>query len=125
MPRFSPAPEQRRFPRFEANVPTVASLIREREIASFRARCDSISEGGIGARGRGLQSLAVGDLVALELYIPVATHALSVNSVVRYAHGRRNSARCGLQFQSLTEEQRDLIERYCDLLPSKKRWWWS
>lgn len=30
-----------------------------------------------------LQSLAVGDLVALELYIPVSTHALLVNSVVR------------------------------------------
>ncbi len=125
MPRFSPAPEQRRFPRFRANVPTIANLIREREIASFRARCDSISEGGIGARGRGLQSLAVGDLVTLELHIPISTHALSVNSVVRYIHGRRNTGRCGLQFQSLSEEQRDLIKCYCNLLPVKKRWWWS
>ena len=125
MPWFSHAPEQRRFPRFKANLHTVASLIREREITSFPARCDSISEGGISARGRGLQSLAVGDLVALELYIPVLAHALSVNSLVRYIHGRRKTGRCGLQFQSLTEEQRDLIKRYCDLLPLKKRWWWS
>lgn len=125
MPRFSRAPEQRRFPRFKANVRTVASLIRERDIASFHAHCDSISEGGISARGRGLQSLAVGDLVTLELYIPVATHALSVNSVVRYIHGRLNSDRCGLQFQALTEEQCDLIKRYFDRLPLKKRQWWS
>ncbi len=125
MPWFPHAPEQRRSPRFKANIHTVATLIRERDIVSFRARCDTISEGGVGACGRGLQSLVVGDLVALELYIPVSTHALSVNSVVRYIHGRRNTSRCGLQFQSLTEAQRDLINRYCSLLPLRKRWWWS
>ena len=125
MPWFSRAPEHRRSPRFKANIHTVATLIRERDISSFRARCDTISEGGVGARGSGLQSLIMGDLVALELYIPVSTHALLVNSVVRYIHGRRNTGRCGLQFQSLTEDQRDLIKSYCDLLPLKKRWWWS
>ena len=122
---FSHAPEHRRSPRFKANIHTVATLIREREIVSFRARCDTISEGGVGARGRGLQSLGLGDLVALELYIPVSTHALSVNSVVRYIQGRRNTGRCGFEFQSLTEEQRDLIKHYCNLLPLRKRWWWS
>ena len=103
----------------------VATLIRGRDIVSFRARCDTISEDGIGAGGRDLQSLAVGDLLALELYIPVSTHALLVNSVVRYIHGRRNTGRCGLQFQSLTEEQHDLIKSYCSLLPLKRRQWWS
>src|SRR5690242_1782274 len=119
MPWFSHTPEQRRSPRFKTNIQTVATLIRGRDIVSFRARCDTISEGGVGARGRGLQSLAVGDLVALELYIPVLTHALLVNSVVRYIHGRRDAGRCGLQFQSLTEEQHDLIKGYCSLLPLK------
>jgi hypothetical protein len=65
----------------------------------------------------------VGDLVALELYSPSLTHALSVNNVVRYIQGRRNTGRCGLQFQSLTAEQRDRIKQYCDLMPQKKRWW--
>lgn len=125
MPWFSHAPEQRRSLRFKANIHTVATLIRERDIVSFRALCDTISEGGVGAHGHGLQSLVMGDLVALELYIPVSTHALSVNSVVRYIHGRRNAGRCGLQFQSLTEEQRDLIKRYCALLPLKRRRWWN
>jgi c-di-GMP-binding flagellar brake protein YcgR len=125
MPWLSRPSEQRRSPRFKANIPTVASLIRERDIVSFRARCDTISEGGVGARGRGLQSLVIGDLVALELYIPVSAHALSVNSVVRYIQGRRGAGRCGLQFQSLTEEQHNLIKRYCNLLPLKKRRWWS
>lgn len=87
-------------------------------------RFDSISKGGIGARGRGLQSLAVGDLVALELYIPVLAHALSVNSLVRYIHGRRKTGRCGLQFQSLTEDQGDVITRYCRMLPQKNGWRW-
>ncbi len=56
MPWFSRAPEQRRLPRFKANIHTVATLIREQDIVSFRARCDTISEDGVGARGRGLQS---------------------------------------------------------------------
>jgi len=93
----------------------------KRDIVSFRACRNSISEGGVGARGRVLQSLVVGDLVALELYIPVSTPALSVNSVVRYMQGRRNTGRCGLQFQSLTEELQDLIRRYCNLLQDRCR----
>ena len=125
MPWFSRTPEQRRAPRFKSKFQIVATLIRGRDIVSFHARCETIAEGGIGARGRGLQSLAVGDLVALELYIPVSTHALLVNSVVRNTRGQRDAGRCGLQFQSLTEEQHDLIRGYCKLLPLRRRWWWS
>lgn len=103
----------------------MASLVHEREIISFRTRCDSISEGGIGARGRGLESLAVGDLVSLELHIPISTPALWVNSVVRYVIARRRGGLCGLQFLSLNQDQQSLIKRYCDMLPPKKRRWWS
>ena len=86
MPSFHRAPEQHRTPRFKTNIHTVATLIRERDIVFFSVRCDTISDGGVGARDRGLESLVVGDMVALELYIPVLTHALLLNSIVRYIH---------------------------------------
>ena len=54
---FSHAPEQRRLPRFRTNIHTVASLVCDRDIVSFRARCETSSQGGIGARGQGLESL--------------------------------------------------------------------
>lgn len=121
---FSQPPEQRRFPRFKTDLRTTANLIRERDIISIHSRCETISEGGIGARGRGFQCLAVGDLVSLELDIPICTHTIWVNSVVRYVVARRNRARCGLQFLSLTDSQRTIIQRYCHFLPVQKRSWW-
>ncbi|HET7442468.1 MAG TPA: PilZ domain-containing protein [Terriglobales bacterium] len=127
MGRFSDdPPEQRRLPRFKTNIHAVASLVRDSDIVPFPARCETISEGGIGARGRRLDSLVAGDLVVLELYIPLLNHAFTANSIVRYVEDRRRIPRCGLQFLSLTDGQRALIKRYCQFLPSKRRWWfWS
>lgn len=103
----------------------MASLVRERDIVSFPVRCDSISLGGLGARGRGLEDLRLDDLITMELRFPISAQPIWVNTTVRYSVLRRRTGQCGLQFLSLSEEQHSLIERYCRQQPLKKHRWWS
>jgi hypothetical protein len=112
---FWQASERRRFPRFKADVPVIASLIGDREITSLRTRCESISEGGVGMPG--LESLAVGDFVTLELRLPVSAHPIWLDTIVRYS----GTARCGLEFRSLGPNQRKMIKHYCRLQPPERR----
>lgn len=107
------APDRRRFPRFEANVSAVASLVEDSEIVSLRTHCDGISEGGISAPS--LNLLSWGDQVTVELDIPVSTQPIRVEAVVRHSAGR-----CGLEFLSLSEYQRNLVKRYCCLQKQEK-----
>lgn len=125
MPWFSRPPEKRRFPRFKADIAAVASLVRETDIVSFRTRCNSISEGGIGARGREMEGLRLGDLVTFELHFPVSARPIWVDTTVRYLVMHRRSGECGFQFLSLNEDQLRFIRRYCRLQTLKKRWWWN
>lgn len=108
------APDRRQFPRFEADIPAIASLVDNSETVSLRARCDGISEGGISAPG--LNLLSLGDLVTLELNIPGATQPIRVDAVVRH-----DTRRCGLEFLSLSEYQRNRVKGYCRLQKEEKR----
>lgn len=117
---ISPPPEQRRFPRFKADIPAVASLVREREIISLRVHCNSISEGGLGARGGGLRILRLEDLVSMELHFPTSAQPIWVNTIVRYSMACGRAGQCGLQFLSVTDDQLDLVKRYCAGQPKQK-----
>lgn len=111
---FVNALEQRRFPRFKANFPAIASVVGDCEIISLHVRCESICEGGVSISG--VEGLAIGDLVSLEMHVPVSKEAVWVDTVVR--HG--SEARCGLEFCPLGPNQRDLIKHYCRLQPLEK-----
>lgn len=118
MPWASRPSDQRRFPRFKSDVSAIATVLGDREIMSFRARCDNISEGGLSAHG--LSPLALGDRVTLELQLPVSTHPIRVETMVV----RRGVDRCGLEFLSLSDYHRNLVKRYCHIQPKEKprRW---
>lgn len=111
---LSEPPDQRRLPRFEADVPAIASLVDDNEITSVRVRCNGISEGGVSVLG--VEGLALGDLVSLELHIPVATQPIWVDAVVRH-----NTECYGLEFLPLSDEQRNAIRRYCRVQRRQKR----
>ena len=100
MPWFSHSPDRRRFPRFKADILARANVVHEDQILYLGTRCNSISEGGVDAPG--LQSLALGDLVTLWLYLP----AVSTQPVC--------------EFLSLSYDQRNLIKHYCHLRPKEK-----
>ena len=111
---FSRAPDRRVSQRFEAEVPLVVSVVGDQEIASLRAVADGISEGGLSLSG--LEGMAVGQTVSLEIRLPVATKPIWVEAVVRHNFGGY-----GLQFISLSDDQKNLIKRYCRLQPREKR----
>src|SRR5690242_17918150 len=100
--------ERRHFPRFKAEVPAIATLEHEGAIFSLRTRCSSISKGGVDAPG--LQLLALGDLVGLELTFPGPTQPIRVDTMLVT---RRGADRCGMEFLSLSNYQHNLIKRYC------------
>ncbi|HEY6935919.1 MAG TPA: PilZ domain-containing protein [Terriglobales bacterium] len=114
MARFSGPPDRRVSPRFQAEVPLVVSVVGEREIASLRAQADGISEGGLSLSG--IEGMRTGQAVSLEMHLPIATHPIWVEALVRH-----DSGHYGLQFQSLSAAQKKLIKRYCSLQPRQKR----
>lgn len=111
---FSQAPDRRRWPRFQADFSAMANVVGDSDIVSLPVRCHSISEGGVGIYG--LEGLESGDLVTLELHIPVAKQSIWVDSTVRHSSGG-----FGLEFVSLSDGQLKLVKRYCRLQPQEKR----
>jgi c-di-GMP-binding flagellar brake protein YcgR len=111
---FSRASDRRADPRFQADVPVVISLVADEEIASLRANADGISAGGLSVNG--LQGVGPGQAISLEIHLPIATQPIWVEAVVRH-----NAGRYGVQFTGLSNEQRELIKRYCRLQPRQKR----
>src|SRR5690242_4350959 len=86
--------DRRRSKRFKADVRVVATLVGTTDVIAIRAHSESISEAGLSVYG--LNSLAVGDRVTLELDIPVATaRHIWVEAVVR-----RSGDPCALEFVS-------------------------
>ena len=108
------AAERRRFERFRADLPVVLSVVGEEEITSVRGRCQSISQGGLAATVP--LRLNSGEMVTLELAVPNSAKPLWMEGLVR-----RQDSNLGLEFLSLSEEQRQAIKRYCLLQPREKR----
>jgi c-di-GMP-binding flagellar brake protein YcgR len=107
-------PNRRKFPRFQAEIPLVVSIVQDDEISSVRARADGISLGGLSAAG--LEGLVVGQGVSLEMHLPNARQPMWLEGVVRHISGYY-----GVQFVTLSEGQEKLIKRYYRLQPREKR----
>ena len=65
---------------------------------------------GIGATLTG--TLEPGEVVAMELILPMAGYPMKFRALVRYRHGLRH----GFEFLALTDVQRDEIRRVCEML---------
>jgi hypothetical protein len=53
-----------------------------------------------------------GEVVSMELSLPVAALPLRVRALARYRSGLRH----GFEFLALNEEQRELLHRVCSML---------
>jgi PilZ domain len=113
MIRSSKVTELRQSPRFRADADIVATMVTDTELNPVLGICTDISQGGISAL------LPVefdpGSLVGLEFHIP-GSDTIWLNAIVRHCQGS-----VGMEFVSLTEQQRKLIKRYCGFLPKLKR----
>jgi hypothetical protein len=103
----------RRFPRFAIDVRLQVKMFQDGEFRTCWGRSTEMGQDGIGATLTG--SLETGEIVTLEIPLPLTPYPIKVRAIVRYCHGLRY----GFEFLTLNETQRDTIRRVCEYLATK------
>jgi hypothetical protein len=103
----------RRFPRFTLDVRVHVKMFQQGEFRSCWGRSTEIGQDGIGATLTG--ALELGEIVTLEIPLPLSTYPVKVRAIVRYSQGLRY----GFEFLTLNDSQRDTIQRVCQYLATK------
>jgi hypothetical protein len=100
----------RRFRRHAVDVRLAVQVFRAGETTSLWGRSSELGEDGVGGTMTG--ELEPGEVVSMELTLPLAAYPLKVRALVRYRTGLRH----GFEFLTLNAEQRDILRRVCDML---------
>jgi len=103
----------RRFPRFTIDVRLQVKMFQAGEFRTCWGRSTEMGQDGIGATLTG--SLEPGEIVTLEIPLPLTPYPIKVRAIVRYRQGLRY----GFEFLTLNENQRDTIARVCQYLATK------
>src|SRR5277367_1883539 len=103
----------RRYPRYTIDVRLQVKMFQDGEFRSCWGRSTEMGQDGIGATLTG--SLENGEIVTLEIPLPLTPYPIKVRAIVRYCQGLRY----GFEFLTLNDAQRDTIRRVCDYLATK------
>lgn len=103
----------RRFPRFAIDVRLQVKMFQDGEFRTCWGRSTELGQDGIGATLTG--SLENGEIVTLEIPLPLTPYPIKVRAIVRYRQGLRY----GFEFLTLNETQRDTVRRVCQYLATK------
>src|ERR1700758_548952 len=103
----------RRFPRFAIDVRLQVKMFQDGEFRTCWGRSTELGQDGIGATLTG--NLENGEIVTLEIPLPLTPYPIKVRAIVRYRQGLRY----GFEFLTLNEAQRDTIRRVCQYLATK------
>jgi len=95
----------RRFPRFIIDVRLQVKMFQAGEFRNCWGRSTEMGQDGIGATLTG--SLEPGEIVTLEIPLPLTPYPIKVRAIVRYRQGLRY----GFEFLTLNDQQRDTIRR--------------
>jgi hypothetical protein len=109
----SKAQYTRRFPRFTIDVRLQVKMFQGGEFRTCWGRSTEMGQDGIGATLTG--SLEPGEIVTLDIPLPLTPYPIKVRAIVRYRQGLRY----GFEFLTLNESQRDTIRRVCEYLATK------
>jgi hypothetical protein len=107
------APYVRRFPRFAVDTRMQVRMFQAGEFRSCWGRSTELGQDGIGATLTG--DLETGEIVSLDIPLPLSPYPLKVRAIVRYRQGLRY----GFEFLTLNNTQRDVIRRVCEMLATK------
>jgi hypothetical protein len=102
----------RRYTRFALDVRVQVRMFQGGEFRSCWGRSTELGQDGIGATLTG--DLEPGEIVALEVPLPLSPYPLKIRAIVRYRQGLRY----GFEFLTLSEGQRDMVRRVCEMLAS-------
>jgi PilZ domain len=103
----------RRFPRFVIDVRLQVKMFQAGEFRTCWGRSTEMGQDGIGATLTG--SLETGEIVTLEIPLPLTPYPIKVRAIVRYRQGLRY----GFEFLTLNDGQRDTIQRVCQYLATR------
>src|ERR1700730_7193157 len=103
----------RRLPRFPIDILLQVKMFQDGEFRTCWGRSTEMGQDGIGATLTG--SLENGEIVSLEIPLPLSPYPLKVRGIVRYRQGLRY----GFEFLTLSDAQRDTIRRVCELLATR------
>ncbi len=103
----------RRFPRFVIDVRLQVKMFQAGEFRACWGRSTEMGQDGIGATLTG--SLDPGEIVTLEIPLPLTPYPIKVRAIVRYRQGLRY----GFEFLTLNNNQRDTIKRVCEFLATR------
>ena len=103
----------RRYPRFAIDARMQVRMFQAGEFRSCWGRSTELGQDGIGATLTG--ELEGGEIVSLEIPLPLSPYPLKVRAIVRYRQGLRY----GFEFLTLNDTQRDMIRRVCEMLATK------
>jgi hypothetical protein len=104
---------RRRYPRFAIDARIQVRMFQDGEFRNCWGRSTELGQDGIGATLTG--ELETGEIVSLEIPLPLSPYPLKVRAIVRYRQGLRY----GFEFLTLSETQRDMIRRVCEMLATK------
>lgn len=103
----------RRFPRFAVDTRLQVRMFQSGEFQSCWGRSTEFGQDGVGATLTG--ELQLGEIVSLEIPLPVGSYLLKVRAIVRHRQGLHY----GFEFLTLTEPQRAMIYRVCQVLATQ------
>ncbi len=103
----------RRYPRYPADVRLSVQVFRNGDVASLWGHSNEIGEDGVGGTLTG--PLEPGEVVSMELTLPLAAQPIKLRALVRYRSGLRH----GFEFLAVTQQQRDILRRVCEMLSSR------
>ena len=106
-------PGPRRYRRHPADIRVAVEVFRPGGSASLWGRSTELGEDGIGATLTG--EVEPGEVVSMELSLPVASGPMRVRALARYRDGLRH----GFEFLALNDEQHELLHRVCVILSSE------
>jgi hypothetical protein len=98
---------RRRFPRYRADLKLTVLVLGQDGHFEINGLCNQIAEGGLGAIIS--SELSVGEMVNLQLSIPIELQPILLRAVVRW----RNRLQHGFEFFGISLQQRALIRDYC------------
>jgi hypothetical protein len=112
-PQKSVGANGRRYPRFAIDVRMQVRMFQSGEFQNCWGRTTELGQDGIGATLTG--ELQTGEIVSLEIPLPLSPYPLKVRAIVRYCDGLRY----GFEFLTLNNAQREMLRRVCEVLATK------
>ena len=104
---------KRRFPRYGIDLRIQVKMFQGGEYQSCWGRSTELGEDGIGATLTG--ELVAGEIVSLEIPLPLAPYPLKVRAIVRF----RDGLHYGFEFLTLNGSQKETVRRVCQMLAMK------